>query len=320
MKLTIIVTDKTVYKDGKFYSNLAWLGTPENVHALQWNNGEGWVEYLDGTPHLVVTELPEWADNAVASWNKADEVVPDIPPVPNPNMEDKSQQLKAAYAKYPIANKDSINSILTNTFKNIQLVPKVRDADANVIGIEIGKVAGIETGTGALGLLSIKDAAALCASYGVPIVTHAEFPDDKLVPYGNYVAAFGLEYIVSYGNLYYHTPWTLDMAKKHKSEVINSERDAALNAGFTYNGNVWDIDDVSRTNISAKVTGLLLANDPQEQVVWRTQDNKTVTMSQDEFKALATSVLEYVQAAYETSWTRKAAVDAAVTEEEVNAI
>lgn len=81
MKLTIIPVDRAVYEDGLCYSNLVWEGTPLNVHALQWQDIAGWIEYID-QPNENITVLPEWADNAMAAWTVANTPVPPPPPVP----------------------------------------------------------------------------------------------------------------------------------------------------------------------------------------------------------------------------------------------
>jgi hypothetical protein len=67
MRLTIIPSDKSVYKDGLCYSNLIWQGTPNNIHALQWFDNNGWIELTDSI-NQSITELPEWAVNALNSW------------------------------------------------------------------------------------------------------------------------------------------------------------------------------------------------------------------------------------------------------------
>lgn len=80
MKLTIIREDNIVYKDGKSYDNLDLSDVPTNVHALQWKKNAGWIEYLqdeDGIrPHNEMIDiLPEWANNAIISWNEANTIV-----------------------------------------------------------------------------------------------------------------------------------------------------------------------------------------------------------------------------------------------------
>jgi hypothetical protein len=81
MKLTIIPTDGAVYQDSVVYLNLEWNGTPAGVHALQWQDIEGWIEYTDpNTPNETITSLPNWADNAMDAWNIANTPKP-IPPI-----------------------------------------------------------------------------------------------------------------------------------------------------------------------------------------------------------------------------------------------
>ena len=78
MKLTIIPIDNAVYVDGINYSglNLSTTNIPSNVHALQWKNTVGWIEFLDnddGTKpqNQSITELPEWANACLVKWNEA---------------------------------------------------------------------------------------------------------------------------------------------------------------------------------------------------------------------------------------------------------
>lgn len=77
MKLTIIPVDGAVYKDGYSYRNLDLSAAPSNVHALQWKDTKGWIEFTDnddGTKpqNEVITELPNWADVCLDKWNAAE--------------------------------------------------------------------------------------------------------------------------------------------------------------------------------------------------------------------------------------------------------
>jgi len=84
VKLTIISEDNTVYVDG--VSHLLDLTTceiPATVHALQWNQTAGWIEFkdkLDGTKanNEVLEELPVWALDCVAVFEAY------VPPAPEP--------------------------------------------------------------------------------------------------------------------------------------------------------------------------------------------------------------------------------------------
>ena len=78
MKITIIPTDSTVYVDNLSYDNLVLSNIPLNVHALQWDENKGHIEYTDYTVEQI-TVLPEWASDAVVTWDKANEVA-NLPP------------------------------------------------------------------------------------------------------------------------------------------------------------------------------------------------------------------------------------------------
>ena len=76
MKLTIIVSDKTVYRDGEFFSNLDLASVPVDVHALQWDGDKGWVEFVENKNSIrpenqALELLPDWANIAVEKWNEA---------------------------------------------------------------------------------------------------------------------------------------------------------------------------------------------------------------------------------------------------------
>ena len=73
MKLTIIPSDGAVYKEGVSYSGLDLSSVPANVHALQWYETEGEVEF-SGKPkpqNEIIFELPVWAEDCLTKWNEA---------------------------------------------------------------------------------------------------------------------------------------------------------------------------------------------------------------------------------------------------------
>lgn len=78
MKLTIVPVDNAVYVDGLFHGglDLSACNIPSEVHALQWNETKGWIEFIDrddGTKpqNQPITELPQWANDAKAKWDEA---------------------------------------------------------------------------------------------------------------------------------------------------------------------------------------------------------------------------------------------------------
>lgn len=73
MKITIIINDKAVYKDNLSYLDLdlSAANIPANVHALQWNNDSGWIEYKNHVkPNESISSLPQWANDALIVWQK----------------------------------------------------------------------------------------------------------------------------------------------------------------------------------------------------------------------------------------------------------
>ncbi len=72
MKLTIIKNDGAVYKDNVSYSNLSLPTIPSNVHALQWSNDKGHIEFVDNVKvNEAITEFPSWANDALTAWQVA---------------------------------------------------------------------------------------------------------------------------------------------------------------------------------------------------------------------------------------------------------
>lgn len=79
MKITIILSDGAVYKDGYSYSGLNLSSAPTDIHALQFNDAisKGWIEFKDddfGTKpdNQPITELPLWAIACIDKWNEAE--------------------------------------------------------------------------------------------------------------------------------------------------------------------------------------------------------------------------------------------------------
>lgn len=87
MRLTIIPDDFFVAVDGDTQRqplDLSNCGIPEEVHALQWFDTRGWIEFddpkdpfLPKPPNQEISSLPIWADNCVVAW---EEWTP--PPIP----------------------------------------------------------------------------------------------------------------------------------------------------------------------------------------------------------------------------------------------
>lgn len=78
MRLTIITSDKLIGIDGKFVSitkqDLSWI--PSNIHAVQWHNTWGEVEYVDKSPNEKIEELGIF-EQAIDVYNNEKKILED---------------------------------------------------------------------------------------------------------------------------------------------------------------------------------------------------------------------------------------------------
>lgn len=70
MRITIIPSDKSIGINGEFLlkieQDISWI--PENVHAVQWYDNWGEVEYRDGSPNERIEELGIY-EQAIVDFN-----------------------------------------------------------------------------------------------------------------------------------------------------------------------------------------------------------------------------------------------------------
>ena len=119
MKLTIIPVDGSVGEDEKFYLDLdlSSCGIPADVHALQWQDVAGWIEY--NSPLIAnepITVLPSWANACMAKWTEANTPVPPPPPTAEQNKITAVSKLQATdWATIPdVADPAKSNPYLSN--------------------------------------------------------------------------------------------------------------------------------------------------------------------------------------------------------------
>jgi len=89
MKLTIVPVDGSVGENGKFYNDLdlSSCNIPGNVHALQWQDTAGWIEFNEPIPNEEITVLPSWANCCMTKWTDANTPVPPSPPTAEQNKQ-----------------------------------------------------------------------------------------------------------------------------------------------------------------------------------------------------------------------------------------
>lgn len=78
MRLTIIPIDSTVIVDGIIKHqplDISGCGIPTDIHALQWYENRGWIEYSDNIDPFIckkanedIYSLPDWANACVEVW------------------------------------------------------------------------------------------------------------------------------------------------------------------------------------------------------------------------------------------------------------
>lgn len=119
MRLTIIPSTGSVGKDGAFYNelDLSSCNIPLDVHALQWQDTAGWIEYTSAlVPNEPITELPAWANCCLTKWTEANTPVPPSPPTAEDNKLTASDLLyKTDWTTIPdVADPTKSNPYLVN--------------------------------------------------------------------------------------------------------------------------------------------------------------------------------------------------------------
>ena len=96
MKLTIIPADGAVGEDEKFYLelDLSSCNIPANVHALQWQDTAGSIEFNTPIENQSITELPAWANCCMTKWTEANNP-PVVPPTAAQNKSTAVSKLQA---------------------------------------------------------------------------------------------------------------------------------------------------------------------------------------------------------------------------------
>jgi hypothetical protein len=120
MKLTIITADGSVGENGVFYNNLdlSSCNIPTDIHALQWQDTAGWIEYKSPlVQNEPITELPAWANCCMTKWTEANTPVPLAPPTAEQNKTTAANKLQATdWTTIPdVADPTKSNPYLSNS-------------------------------------------------------------------------------------------------------------------------------------------------------------------------------------------------------------
>jgi len=118
----------------------------------------------------------------------------------------------------------------------------------------------------------------------------------------------------------YSLPFDINSIKQKRKKYINAMRRIAIDGGIEYDGNSYDSTQASRDNLAGVYTGINNGYSLPVDFSWRTADDITVPFAVEDVNAMSHIMLDHVNYQFGKSWTLKAAIDAATTEEEVNAI
>lgn len=111
---------------------------------------------------------------------------------------------------------------------------------------------------------------------------------------------------------------TLDEYKEVCKENINLYREDIINAGYHWNGHLYDSDERARANVTSVSTaianGIILPPD----FAWRTKDNINVHMTSQEVVIFGVSMMNWVSTVYAVSWYHKDTMDAIASDPSKN--
>ena len=77
MRITILPKDGTVAVNGEGFEEIDMSKVPDDIHAVQWYDGRGEIEYIDnpdddieGKPNKLIDKLPAWTNKLIKDHAK----------------------------------------------------------------------------------------------------------------------------------------------------------------------------------------------------------------------------------------------------------
>ena len=116
----------------------------------------------------------------------------------------------------------------------------------------------------------------------------------------------------------------LSEIKAERSEYINGVRNRKLAEPVIFQGNLYDTDERSVSNLTRAITFIQAAalggETPPTEIPWRDATNVTRQLTVRQLVKLGAAIFLQVNTVYATSWALKDAIEAATTEAAVLAI
>ena len=116
--------------------------------------------------------------------------------------------------------------------------------------------------------------------------------------------------------------FNLEEMKLKKRNEINLTRDLLEKDGFQYMGHIIDSDIVSaiRISIATQAAQIALANNQPFELEWACKDNAIITINAQQMIEMSVTMATYANTLHLHSRVKKDLIDAATTQEELEAI
>ena len=125
-------------------------------------------------------------------------------------------------------------------------------------------------------------------------------------------------HVFDYSTKTWVDPRTLDEHKTAQWALIKAARNEAEFGGFTWDGSVFDSDQVSQARIQGAV--LLASSSPDFVVDWTLADNTVRSLTADDLSAISQALGEHVSLQHSRARNARALLDQATTLSEVQAV
>ena len=294
---SIVPSDGAMTVDGKGMGGLDFTSAniPEGINALQWESGQGELEYTDAraNPNVIINEVPEWAQKCLDIFvERVQWELENTPPAPRASVQDEPGDF---WDQYPEANPASVDQILAKEY------PGIVNAAAQDPNLVLKGVLTTQVGEGATALASLRDLRNDCLELGVTAFSDS-LNDDVSDSFIEYMT--GLGYVLATNRQLFY-PWNNTLEERRADININVGRAVTLQEGVGWNGDNWQIDLISRNNILSVVTAINAGLWDSEYVTWRNTANEDKELTVAEFKELAKAVIEKVNQVYLDSFAAK---------------
>jgi hypothetical protein len=101
---------------------------------------------------------------------------------------------------------------------------------------------------------------------------------------------------------------TLEAAIRLKMDMVNALRDEKLNGGWLYNGEHYDSDAISRSNMNGVMTLIGTGYILPDGFTFRAKNNTDVPYHNDTFRTFYQASCVWVEMVYKTSWYYKGVI------------